>query len=41
MRVLSKTPNLCSYLFLRDKTFEQLEAKMDAREWMESQPTLF
>ena len=41
MKDLSKTPNLCSYLFLRDKTFEEVERKMDIKEWEEKQPTLF
>lgn len=41
MKDLSKTPNLCSYLFLRDKTFEEVERKMDIKEWEDQQPTLF
>ena len=41
LRELSKTPNLCSYGFKYGKTLEQVEREMDAREWNDSQPTLF
>lgn len=41
LRELSKTPNLCSYGFKYGKTLQAVEKEMDAKEWMDSQPTLF
>ena len=41
LRELSETPNLCSYGFKYGKTFQEIEKEMDAKEWMDSQPTLF
>lgn len=41
LRELSKTPNLCSCRFKYTKTLEEVEKEMDAKEYMDSQPTLF
>lgn len=41
LRVLSETPNLCSYGFKYGKTFQEIEKAMNAKECMDSQPTLF